>query len=223
MKILKNANKCTIRERVLAALRSDLESGFFSEGQILKVSELACRFRASRTPVRESLLSLVDEGFLKVRHRMGFEVRSLDVDELLSIYNLRFILEAESIKLAARKITDKQIADLENLLITDIDRNVAKCNREFHTAIAVVSGSKILAEMIENLLRRGHRVSLLDSHILRPRDLGVESHSEIVSALKSRDETLAVSIMNLHIAQARSRILLTLSENENMNLQRGQI
>ena len=203
-----NAKDKNARDRVREILSNDIESGAITPGQILLVEELAGQFKVSRTPVREALLSLADEGFVSARPRVGFVVKAIDIDELLDNYNLRILLETEAVKLAVPRITEDEIHSLSKLLVIDRERNAAKRNREFHSGLARASGSKLLAETVESLLRRGYRGSMLDTYIQYPRDAGLKAHADILKAVELRDAELASALMSAHIARARCRVKL---------------
>ena len=79
-------------------LRNEILSGRMRPGQALSENEIAQRLGVSRTPVREALLRLRNEGLLDVESKSGWFVRPIDFDKLEELYDLRVILEAASVQ-----------------------------------------------------------------------------------------------------------------------------
>lgn len=199
------------KERVCEALRSDIENSLITSGQILSVDKLAMQFGVSRTPVREALMSLEADGFVTVAPRVGYKVNTLNISELLDIYNVRLLLEKEAITLAVPRITEKNIEYMRSLLSVDGVYS-ARNNREFHTEIARASGSKLLAEMVESILWRRYRGSILESHMLHKKEAEKASHRSILSAIEAKNVELAVAEMVLHITRIKHRIELLIQQ-----------
>src|SRR5215471_6358552 len=98
-------------DRVYESLRSMAIAFKFKPGERLTELDIAERFSVSRTPVREALNRLVNEGFLVADGR-GFAVRDLDPKECFDLYELRLALEFTAVRLAVQRATDEELSFL---------------------------------------------------------------------------------------------------------------
>lgn len=179
--------------------------------EVLVIDDLARRFSVSRTPVREALLALCKEGLLDARHRVGFLVTPVDAKEIIETYSLRILLERESTRLAASRIDEDSLRQLEEMTRRPLFQN----NREFHSLIAVASGWGVLADTLEALMDKSARTRALlyrvqtryTEDVLKNR----HRHIEIYEALKSRQAEEASLAMVQHLEEARERVLKALS------------
>ena len=212
------------KDRVSEALRNDIENAVITSGKTLSVERLAEQYGVSRTPVREALLSLEREGFVSASPRVGFTVNPLNVNELLDIYNMRILLEKEAVSLAVPRMSSKRIEYLQSLIVTESKDYSPRNNRKFHTEIARASGSKLLAEVIESILWRRYRGSVLDSHVLHRKESEQKAHQSILDAIASGNVELAVAEMSLHITRVKYRIELLIQRglDENMLILKGE-
>ncbi len=212
------------KDRVCDAIRNDIENAVIVSGQTLSVEKLAEQYGVSRTPVREALLALEREGFVSANPRVGFVVTPLNISELLDIYNMRILLEREAVILAVPRMTPERIDCLQSLITVGSDQYSPRANREFHTAIARASGSKLLTEMIESILWRRYRGSILDSHVLHKKESNQKAHQAILDAIASGNAEFAAAEMNLHITRVKHRIesLIQRGLDENMLILKGE-
>ena len=206
------------KDRICEALRSEIENSVITSGQILSVDKLAEQYGVSRTPVREALLSLERDGFVTVTPRVGYTVNPLNIGELLDIYNVRLLIEKETVTLAVPRMTPSDIEHLRTLLPPGDEGYSPRNNREFHTEIARASGSKLLTEMLESILWRRYRGSMLDSHVLHRKESEKKAHLAIFNAIASGDTELAAAEMVLHITRIKHRIELLIQQGVGGNM-----
>lgn len=202
-------------ERLLQeVLRGDL-----LPGEALTEMALAERLQVSRTPVREALTRLEQDGLVK-RASRGMVVRERSPEEILDIYEVRILLEADAARLAAERrsnldvFTLRRIAgELEQMDTTDPDAR-AEANRDFHHAIWRASHS----EPIWDLLRR------VDMHLARyPTttlaypgrwETSLTEHRLMVAAIEERDGEKAAQASTHHFTAARDIRLKLWSEGQ---------
>ncbi len=206
------APRPTKKLHVYETIKHAIISGEIKPGEILNEAELAQKYDTGKTPTREALLLLTHENLLESMPRVGYVVSRLTTKDLLEIYTLRILLEAESIGLAAERITPEEIARLEenNRLEAELfSQNSARMtaaayrlNIEFHQTIAWASGNSRLAKMIEGLINDLERALSFDPYIADP-----AQHVEIIASLKAHDKLRAQAAMKTHLAETRLRIL----------------
>ena len=103
----------TKKDRVYQQIRRAILSGELKAGEILKEGELALRYGAGKTPTREALIVLSYEKFLEPMPRLGYIVARPSIQDVLETFHLRMLLEVEAIGMAAERISEEEIRQLE--------------------------------------------------------------------------------------------------------------
>ena len=199
----------TAAETVLHELRSALAAGRLMPGQQLVQEDLAEDLGVSRVPIRESLKILEGEGHVTYHPNRGYFVTELSADDLIELYRIRQILEAEALAQAVLEVSDADIADNESILEQveqaaesgDVER-LTEANRAFHFAIIELSGMNRLSRLIRQLWDASdiYRTVYFRDPVNRER---VHSeHREIIDALKARDAQALIRAQNSHREQA---------------------
>jgi DNA-binding GntR family transcriptional regulator len=192
-------------------LKADIVACRLLPGTMVAAAPLAERFGVSRTPVHEALKALCQEGLLRVLPRVGYVVTPVTVHDIDEIFDLRLSLEALGAERAAERVSDKDVENLraqhagalENAGRGSMDDpayldSLMAGNREFHTAVAALSGNHRLAHIVGGLLDEGQRVYFLYFRTGRRPPPG-DAHEDIISALAARDPALARDAMTAHI------------------------
>ncbi|TNF92047.1 MAG: GntR family transcriptional regulator, partial [Gammaproteobacteria bacterium] len=160
----------------------------------------------SRTPLREALKVLQQEGIVELIPRRGCRVKELDEQELLELFPVMANLEGLCINLATQKLSDADMKQLEKIHARlekyatngSIDRYY-EANREFHTTIQNLSGNRwlnrISSELRNVLLLARHRQLTFPGRL----QVSLEEHQKIMQALRKRDPDAAQQAMLEHI------------------------
>lgn len=200
--------RLSVTENVYTALKHDIMWGKIESGTLLSELKLAARFGVSRTPVREALTMLASDGLINRLPRRGHLVRTVSLSEVLNAFCVRELLEVEAAAQAVRRISDREIARLRELVKAGENTDIPDLNRQFHVTIARASGNRILADFIERLLILMQSVLIRDPRYLDSRtEEGIEEELAIVNALAARDEEAAREAMRRHIRNTLSAIL----------------
>jgi len=159
----------------------------------------------SRTPIREAMTLLEQEGFVRTRPRRGiFVVRKTKL-EIVEIITVMAALESMAARLAAKHASDAEIAGLRRIMddfrcgnegnrLDDYsDANIA-----FHQAIIKMSGCALLAEMTENLFIHMRAIRKITIHQDNRAARSVVDHMRIIEALESRDPEFAERLARDH-------------------------
>lgn len=175
--------------------------------EILIIDNLAERFGVSRTPVREALLALCNEGLLQARHHVGFIVSPVNPREIVETYSLRILLEKEAVRLATERITPEDLQELEELARQPRKQQ----GRRFHSIIAASSRWGVLAETIESLMDKSSRTRALFSQaqdrMSEDAFQSAHGHEPIVEGIREHAAEKAALAMELHLNEARERVL----------------
>ena len=199
----------TLREWAYFQLRDMIVTGILPPGADLHESQLCAQLKVSKSPLREALRQLAQEGLVVAESNRGSYVTTLTIDDFREIYSLRRHIETLEARLAADRITDVEIAQLrtnttqlERCSLNDDTRGFAERDVEFHLTLARASGHRRLLHIQENLQAELMRIVILRlSHSGQRPETGGE-HLAIIDALEKRDPDLAEMRMRIHLERA---------------------
>jgi len=191
------------------ALKAEILRGEHEPGTPFREVSLAERFGVSRTPVREALGRLQQEGLLE-RGGRGLQVRRLDPEQLMQVYDLRILLEGQAAEEAAAARTEMDLVRLEGLLARDRalpdpdNATRLTTNVEFHEALWAAAHNPILRDLLDRLAT--HQIHAPVSTLTRPGrwEQSLEEHAAILAHLRERDGAAAREAMRAHMSTART-------------------
>ncbi|WP_043644157.1 GntR family transcriptional regulator [Caenispirillum salinarum] len=196
----------TRADQLRRALEEDIFAGTLKPGDRLDEQSLAHRFEVSRTPVREALRQLSASGLVEVRPRQGAVVSVITLPRLVEMFEVMAELEAMCARLAARRMSDKERADLKRFVDecedfekkTDLEGYYA-ANKVFHDAIYDGSHNEVLADMTRSLHRR--TAPYRRHQLNRPGRISesLSEHKEVVDAILAYDADQAGRLMARHV------------------------
>jgi len=187
-------------DMVSAMLREMILSGELKGSQALRQRDIALQFDVSQTPVREALRRLESEGLVINDPHRGATVAESHAGGLEENYQIRAALESLGARLAARSITERQLAHLSELndkmrAVGEADEAYAPLNREFHFCIYECADSPLLLSLMRLLWQSmpgGPRV-------LRSHGESTRQHDALLTALHDRDGGAAADATREHI------------------------
>ena len=193
-------------DRLRQQLEDAIISGEYAPGAHLDEVRLAETFGVSRTPIREALAQLGAEGLIEIRPRRGAYVSTPSPQRLVEMFETMAELEAACGRLAARRLTDRDDAALEEAhraciaaaAMEDPEIYYAE-NRIFHEAIYRASRNGFLAEQAFALHKRlspYRRIQLRARHRLAA---SLAEHEGVLQALRAGDPDLAAARLRSHI------------------------
>ena len=210
----------TAKERAYNQIRDAILTGQFKPGEQLKEEQL-CEFcNVSRTPVRQAIRRLAEEGTVTIRENRRSYVTDLTHSELEEAFDVACFLESYSAGLAAQRATAEQLAELEKLAgaMEKINfsnasdyRQYLELNGNFHQLIHDISGNRHLAELIRRIPDAANTVFLKTSNLKDITHTNSE-HRDIIAAIASGDSEFAKLKMTIHIESVRRSMRSLLSE-----------
>ena len=194
----------TAAEEAYRTLRSMLASGEIAQGRRLSQRKLAARLGCSTVPVLEAMRRLESDGLLVKEPRKMARVRQLSREDLEGLYLVREALEGVGARLAARRISDDEIAELrdleqhfENAVRSEDADACFQTETELHRFIARCAQCPLLYEELDRLLlierTTGHGTVALD------RQFYLQSHRAILHAIADHDADSAEYLMRKHV------------------------
>ena len=201
-------------ERVYQEIKWRIVHARYAPGFVLSEAMLARVHRASRTPVRDALARLQEEGYVDRMPRRGFRVSPITAATLRQTYEVRRLVEGEAAALAAERADDDAIARMRTLATyPDLDDSAEsyvlrlKTNDDFHLAVAGATQNGFLLDLVRRCLTQHNRVLLLSTHAGYPTLPGsVPQHHDIVDAIEAGDAALARQVMLVHLEDSNALV-----------------
>ncbi len=196
----------TLSQKVYEHLRGEILADSLAPGTELSEVALSRELEISRGPIREALRRLAAEGLVTMRPRRRAEVRSLTTGELIDAYQVREALEVMAVRLAIPRITEADLARLENL----IDQMAGHARRQavadffaanvaFHETLCELSGNDKLRETHHRLEGEIGRFQDRTLALRGNLDSSVSEHRAILAAVRLRDADRAAQLTADHI------------------------
>src|SRR5665811_356273 len=195
----------TAQEAVLAELRRLITAGLLRPGQQIVQDALAVQFGVSRVPLREALKILEGEGQVTYVAHRGYFVALLSLSDLLEVYRIREILEAEAVRIAIPLMTEDDIDRFEEAA-QDVDRaaevvNVramTQANRRFHATLIEACALPRLIRIIRQLWDATEVYRAVYYTDKPNRDRVKDEHRWLVQAVKAGDVEQTLSMLDVH-------------------------
>jgi DNA-binding GntR family transcriptional regulator len=202
-------DKGLLSDQIRRALADEITTGRLKPGTALDEQQIATRFGASRTPVREALRQLDVSGLVEIRPRRGVIVAVMTPERIMDMFETTAEVEAMCIRLATYRITPAERSQLQAMheasaaMVAAADLNAYdEFNRLFHEAMYRSTHNQFLAEQAISIrarlaafrrtqLRHGDRIAR--SH---------EEHGEILRAMARGDGDEAARVMRAHMLNA---------------------
>ncbi len=202
----------TVREQIEGMILR----GEVAAGERLNEAVLAAKLNVSRGPVREATRLLAEAGLVTAIHNRGVFVRQIKLEEVMHIYDVRAGLASVAGRIAARRATKDQIAELrglwqamENAIASENSDAYYDLNRDFHTRIVAISNNSRLIDFTA-ITEREVFLFLRRGATSRPR-MSNQQHLEILNAIAAGDEAGAARAFETHIITGKQRMLDTLA------------
>ncbi len=176
-------------------------------GDKIPQEKLARDLGISRTPLVSALKYLEKEKLVEAIPRRGFYVRLFTKEEMISIFELREVLEGLAARRAARNISDAQVNKLHIFFeqfkrqsdITDISA-YAREDRRFHNFITEIGAKEFLKSILENYNIISYSYQLISSEgLVRTPNETIHEHLAMIDAISNKDEDMAEDIMRQHL------------------------
>jgi len=198
-------------------------------GQKLHHQELSDRLGVSRTPVREALTRLVQEGYVSFLPNRGFTCKEIRLQEAEELYDLREALEAFAVEKAVQNSTDDALDALStkmNLYGADVRRRFSRerliYDQDVHLEIARLSGNDTLTRMLTQVFERIILKRRTDGLYDPVRGLTAhQEHLQLLQAMKRRDAAQAVGILRAHIRAGRDNVVSDLRQRQHIREAQG--
>ena len=175
----------------------------------------------SRTPVREAIQKLEKEGLIFRLPRGGFAVKPVTEEEVEEILGLRSVLEGYSAFLAASRITDTELKQLDYIITKedeclknlDVDEFI-KLDAEFHDVLYKAAKNARLYSLLNDLRDYMYRYRVIILHYQRKLHLAVQDHKEMLQSIKSKSPRQLEKLVRKHVSRGKDIIKKKIRQGE---------
>lgn len=183
-------------------------------GERTSVYLLAERLQLGRTPVKEAITRLQNDGLLSVTGRSGTVVNKVDRDQAAQLLALRRALEEFAAETAVKHVTDKDIRQLKKCLVKlgrpSSTSEFVRVNTEFHSLIVSLAQNAFLSRFYSQLQIQMQVVAYLMERGVNPKEVETRQreHVAIVTALENKSAKELKSALREHILTTERALLL---------------
>lgn len=182
-------------------------------GELLMVQALAKEMGLSRTPVREALIGLEREGFVKESDGKKFRVSELSLTDVMEIHEVRELIELHSISKVASTCTKEQVEELSTLVkemeaaFLDNDHiSFFQKDMDFHARIVHFGNNGTLETLMIQLGEKIQRIRHLTPFVYRLLEDPIGEHKDILSSIKRHDPEGAGQAMKYHLDRVKNGV-----------------
>lgn len=200
-------------ERVYQQIKWRIVYGTYVPGKALSESVLARLHGSSRTPIREALSRLVEEGYVERVPRKGWIVSPITLMAIQNTFDVRRLLEGTAAETAAARADDDAVAKLRGLAEYPIFETTQEsyrtrltANAQFHLAVAAATQNGFMVDLVRHCLIQHNRVLSLGLDFpVHPSSVG--EHHDVVNAIERRDAAGARAAMEHHLDGAHRLVI----------------
>ena len=210
-----------LRDVVYNTLREAILRGDLQPGERLMELQLAAKLGVSRTPIREAIRMLEQEGLTVTVPRKGAEVARMTLKDMEDVLEIRESLDELAVKLACQKMTPEQ---LEKLMVARDAfaasteggnvKEIAQCDVSFHDVIYEATDNPKLVNMLNNLREQIYRYRV--EYLKNPGNYPalIREHEDIVTAIANKDQLRSVEAMHIHVANQAVAVKAVIVEQD---------
>jgi DNA-binding GntR family transcriptional regulator len=204
----------SLTEQLYERIKDEILRVEWEPGELLLESVLAQRYEVSKTPVREALRLLLQDGWVVVLPRKGYLVRAVTLADVREVFLLRAMLEPGLVREMGHKAGPSDVDRLADAVArqraagTDVN-GALQAAREFHQIIAETAhlrrGRQIVTTLADEVRRFHHLMPRADGRAIA--DANPDQHDQIVTALRAGDVDAAAVIMRDHISDLAEKTI----------------
>ena len=205
----------TRADEVYAQLKRDVAEFILVPGDRFTENEISDRLGVSRTPVRQALFRLQQEGFVEVLFRSGWRVLPFDFEQFEQLYDLRMVLETTAVHRLCetdRHIDHALLDTLADIWLAPVAQRssdmaqVAQWDEGFHCALVAAAGNAEMARVHGDVTDRIRIIRRLD-FTKQPRiDATYEEHAKILKAVRANRGDQAALLLRTHIQTSQAEV-----------------
>ncbi|MDR9468888.1 GntR family transcriptional regulator [Marinospirillum sp.] len=208
----KNLRRENLADKIHGKIKEMIFNFELLPGDFFSEADIAERFQASRTPVREALYRLRREHYVEVHFRSGWQVKPFDFKVFEELYDVRILLEAAAIeRLCGMTSTPEPLQELQDFWLVEESQRVTDIrlsdkDREFHSQLVAAAGNREMHRIHQDISERIHIIRRLDFTKEYRIEATYNEHAAILDAIGHHREDHAKRLMAAHIAVSRDEV-----------------
>jgi DNA-binding GntR family transcriptional regulator len=213
MAATETSDRINLADQAYARLKAELNDFQLVPGDRFSEAELSARLGVSRTPVREALFRLRNEGFLELESKAGWFVRPIDFERLEQLYDLRVLLELASVsRLCMRTAPVPALDELKAIWLVPVSereadaRIVGGLDEQFHATLVRAVGNAEIARVHWDVTERIRIIRHLDFTRADRIDATYTEHAKVLRAVIQRKADQAQLLLRTHIEQSKAEV-----------------
>lgn len=203
-----------LREVAYERLKDALRHANLQPGEPLSENRISKALGISRTPVREALQMLSQEGLVEIVPGRAVFVASRSFRDVLDVLYIRLLLEPELVRMVAEAINPEQLdtlwdcLDKMDMAVAQEDRPAwSRADTVWHETLSDTCPNRLLGDMVLQMRNRIHRYTSIDNQLkIEQLRSGTAEHRQIVEFVANRDAPGAESAMRQHLENLRSNL-----------------
>ena len=201
-----------LSESVYERVKTDIFDFRLRPGDRLTETELADSLQVSRTPVRQALHRLEQEGYLQLAFRNGWNVRNFDFDRFEQLYDLRVILEVRAVEQICNSDHGDALEALQSTWLVPAAqrisdaRDVAALDEAFHQGLIAATGNMEMVRVHRDITEKIRIIRRLDFTQPSRIKATYEEHGEILRQLRKRKVSQATMMLRSHIEASKAEV-----------------
>ncbi|HSV85796.1 MAG TPA: GntR family transcriptional regulator [Levilinea sp.] len=210
---MKNSSSPILSTDLFNTLKGRIIRWGYAPGHRLTEDGLCAEFGVSRSPVREALHMLVENGLVEKEPYRGYSVKQPDMREILDLYDVRLALELFVVAQLARNGLAQTLYDqlavtwqvmLEGLPLMDTDFPAK--DEEFHETLALATGNNALVQSLRSIDERLHFIRANDITSTKRLRITCEQHLNILKCIQERNVECAQEALRMNIMHGRTNV-----------------
>jgi DNA-binding GntR family transcriptional regulator len=204
--------KGSLADSVYVRIKNDVIDFRMMPGQRFSENEVALRLKVSRTPIRQALYKLEQEGYIKVASKSGWSVRAFDFDYFENLYDLRVILELAAVRKVCEMDPMPPLAELRQFWLVPQDervndgRTVALQDEHFHESIVEAAANAEMARVHRDVTERIRIIRRLDFTQGERIKTTYAEHAQILRCILRRKTDQAILLLRSHIETSKAEV-----------------
>lgn len=196
-------NGTTLKNDIYRSILKDVVEGVYRQNEIINEKQLIEKYGVSKSPIRDALIELCNEGVLISHPRYGYEVVRINEKEIIDIINFRIMVETGCLRTAAEEMSREDMEELKSFTLNDCcdnseDTNILKHwenNTKFHLKLLSYSGNEYCLNTVKrsiDIMTRAYAQRHWEKWGTISFHMGCEGHLKIIEHLEEGDLERAV-------------------------------
>ena len=204
------------RDRLARTVYDSVKDALFEfrlmPGERFSENELAGQLKVSRTPVREALYRLGQEGYIEVAAKSGWTVRPFDFEYFENLYDVRIVLELAAVRRLCEKVPMPALEELREAWLVPTEArfgdalSVAELDERFHATLVEATGNAEMARMHRELAERIRIIRRLDFTSPERVRATYAEHAQILRKILRRKADDAIMLLKMHIETSKAEV-----------------